>query len=765
MHLICLNDDNETEDLLAIAKRMISEYGADVNAQNCGGETPLHISIESGRRSLIDLFLAQPSLNVDLRTNDERCALEMCLTPPQYQGPTFQLAERLLTENKARANPIYSESNDTLFQSLIKRELELAASFLLQHADTDLENRNSDGETALHLACHRNMAGLVKELLQRMTPESVNCQTTRNQGSALHLAVQERFLNVVHLFVDEVQRTTTGEGEKRINFNLRNSDGESPLKIALNSGQVDLVPLLVQGGADVNERDAESEMTLLHEMIVKEDIETALMLLKQGADINLRTANEETALELAIHCKLPKVVDALCSHGVALLSSDYGDCPLWAALDSGETEIAEILVKHGVDTDCWAGTGPSGSQQTLLHRAIDEQKEQLAIFLIKSGCDVDTPRQLGPNAQGQEEANTKWTPLHLCAQLGLNKVFKKLLDHGANANAMDYESKTPLHLATENKHNGIVEMLLHHHPNIDLRMRDKNGHTPFATAVTMRNHKAAQCILDRFPNAAEQIDQRGRNFLHTAIMKNDLESVLFLLSIQVDVNSRVHDVNQATPLHLAASAEDEMLVRNLILAGSRINEKDGTGKTAIHIAVEQNRPGSVSALIQNGADFDITDSDGNNSLHLAVREGHLGVVRVLLMESQINAEAQNIHARNPLHELCRTGKENVAVAICELFLECMPQYPINHPDHNGNTPLLLAYTRGQAGLCKVLVKNGACLGAENKEGVSIFNFQLATNQLLHKLLDQLAKESPWTTTESCQQCGEKFSLIMRKHHW
>lgn len=330
---------------------------------------------------------------------------------------------------------------------------------------------------------------------------------------------------------------------------------------------------------------------------------------------------------------------------------------------------------------------------------------------------------------------------------------------------MDFESKTPLHLATENKHNDIVEMLLYNQPNIDLRMRDKNGHTPFATAVTMRNHKAAQCILDRFPNAAEQIDQRGRNFLHTAIMKNDLESVLFLLSIQVDVNSRVHDVNQATPLHLAASAEDEMLVRNLILAGSKVNEKDGTGKTALHIAVEQNRAGSVSALLQNGADFDAVDSDGNNSLHLAVREGHLNVVRALLMESQINAEAVNVHMRNPLHELCRSGKDNVAVAICELFLECMPQYPINHPDHNGNTPLLLAYTRGQAGLCKVLVKNGACLGAENKEGVSIFNFQLATNQLLHKLLDQLAKESPWTTTESCQQCAEKFSLIMRKHHW
>lgn len=32
---------------------------------------------------------------------------------------------------------------------------------------------------------------------------------------------------------------------------------------------------------------------------------------------------------------------------------------------------------------------------------------------------------------------------------------------------------------------------------------------------------------------------------------------------------------------------------------------------------------------------------GNNALHVAVKEGHLEVIRVLLMESQIDAEAFN----------------------------------------------------------------------------------------------------------------------------
>jgi rabankyrin-5 len=321
-----------------------------------------------------------------------------------------------------------------------------------------------------------------------------------------------------------------------------------------------------------------------------------------------------------------------------------------------------------------------------------------------------------------------------------------------------------LHVAIQNQHEDIISLLLKH-PTIDLKVRDKTGNTPFATALAVRNHKAAERILDRMPNAAEQMDSRGRNFLHLAIMKEDLESVLFLLSIQVDVNSRVHDVNQVTPLMLAASSENEMLIRNLILAGARLNDLDATKKTALHIAAERGRLAAVQALIQNGCDYDAVDGEDNNALHIAMRESMMPVVKELLTESRINAELPNKKGRNPLHELCRCGRDNLAASICELFIECMPNYPINQADAQGNTPLLLAYMRGETQLCRVLVRNGACLGAENKDGVSIFNYKLATNQLLHRLLDELAVEAPWSSSDFCQECTTKFSLTMRKHHW
>lgn len=60
------------------------------------------------------------------------------------------------------------------------------------------------------------------------------------------------------------------------------------------------------------------------------------------------------------------------------------------------------------------------------------------------------------------------------------------------------------------------------------------------------------------------MDNKGRNFLHVAVQNSDIESVLFLISVQANVNSRVQDASKLTPLHLAVQAGSEIIVRNLV---------------------------------------------------------------------------------------------------------------------------------------------------------------------------------------------------------
>lgn len=358
--------------------------------------TPLHLAIISANTEMIDHLLNQPELDTNIRTSDDKCALQLALMPPYTTGPPFDLAARLI-EKGARSNQNNAESGDSILQMLIKSKYEDSAIFLAQHANLNYVNR--EGLTALHLACENGLAKLVRTLLENGA--SPNMQSGIGEmKTALHYAVEKQHIDVIEVLVDYKEKA--GDGVERPDFNLKTVDGDSPLSLALQLEAKELVPILIRGGADVNARNGQ-DLTLLHQVILKEDPETAVFLLNQGADFNALTGDQESPLQLAIHCRLPKVVDELCTLGVSFcLPNSKGDPPLWTALESEQDEIASVLVRHGVDTDCWS-QGPDGCLQTLLHRAIDENKESAAIFLIRSRCDLDSPRQLGPNGEGKIE--------------------------------------------------------------------------------------------------------------------------------------------------------------------------------------------------------------------------------------------------------------------------------------------------------------------------------------------------------------------------
>ena len=160
----------------------------------------------------------------------------------------------------------------------------------------------------------------------------------------------------------------------------------------------------------------------------------------------------------------------------------------------------------------------------------------------------------------------------------------------------------------------------------------------------------------------------------------------------MNVHSKTGDSSKLAPLLLAVQAGHEMMVRNLLLAGASVGERSLTGQTGLHLAAQQDSPEIASVLLSNGIDFSAVDEEGNNALHVAVRAGNLRTARVLLTESRVDAEVFNSKGRSVLHVLARFGEENVC-ELFSLFLECMPDYNIDRPDSEGNTPLLLAYVK------------------------------------------------------------------------
>ncbi|XP_065201380.1 rabankyrin-5 [Planococcus citri] len=779
LHLIASSSpDTSPDDSLnvmnSVAKTLL-EKGLDPNLPNNQGFTALHLAVMARNEELFSLLLSHDKVDLNARTLEGHTPLYFALISTRKLVNTNSFAARLV-EKGAQPNPIYSQSSNSLLHVVTDDWLEDAALFICSHAN-NVNHTNRRGETPLHVACERGLVNLITRLLEcganpnipTLPPESLGVVEDVVSSSYRLTPIQTAILNrqedAVRAMLEYSASTQENQSENGffLNLNHKDSKGDSALSLAVAMDMQRIVPELILAGADVNIRNGDG-LTLLHQAILKKDSKTASFLLNQGANVDAKTQDNLTPLQLAIQCGVAPIVEDLCKKGVDMsVTDEKGNCPLWVALSSGQEDIASILVKYGVDTDCWH-EGLDGCLQTLLHKAIDENNETIARFLIQSACDLNTPRRPGPGGRGGDEAFDLQTPLHLCCSWGLEATVQALIEHGADVNVKDAESKTPLHVAVYNRYPAIINLLLCH-PAIDVSLleRDKSGLTPFATALTCRNDKAAQAILQKLPSAAEQFDNKGRNFLHMAIQKDDIESILFLLSIHVDVNSRVQNSEQTTPLHLAAKNGNEMLVRSLILAGARVNDRDASGQTALHIASRAGHASVISALLSSGVDYEACDQEGSNALHVACREGHLNAVKELLSESQINAEAVDIRGRTPLHILAKYSRDN-ASAICELFVEFMPNYPLEKADAHGNTALILAYMNGNGNLCRTLVKAGASVGAMNKEGVTIFNYQVATKQLLHRLLDQLSKEPPWVEGEACQECDTRFTITMRKHH-
>jgi hypothetical protein len=52
--------------------------------------------------------------------------------------------------------------------------------------------------------------------------------------------------------------------------------------------------------------------------------------------------------------------------------------------------------------------------------------------------------------------------------------------------------------------------------------------------------------------------------MHTAIQRNDVESVVFLMSVGVSVNTRLQNATELTPLHMAVEGGSEIICRHLV---------------------------------------------------------------------------------------------------------------------------------------------------------------------------------------------------------
>jgi hypothetical protein len=154
-----------------------------------------------------------------------------------------------------------------------------------------------------------------------------------------------------------------------------------------------------------------------------------------------------------------------------------------------------------------------------------------------------------------------------------------------------------------------------------------------------------------------------------------------------------------TILHAIAKG-DPIDLKNHILLGADVNEKNKQGWTPLHFATVRGKTGCAEVLVSNGASLDERTGTLKTPLHFAADRGYLEIAK-LLVENGADLAAQDDEGWTPLHYAAEKDKVDVAA----YFIE--QNAVVDAISTRGGTPLIEAAASASPEMVNLLLDNGA----------------------------------------------------------
>ena len=686
----------------------IIDHGADVNAVNNRGQTALWFACIDGQDSIVKVLMdtgADPSIVDKYR--------DSCLHAAIHGQCSTETIQKII-DHGADVNAVNNDGATPLLLACSKAQAESAELLLNVGADPNIADGDGDASilSAIDGYCSVNT-------MHKLIANGANVNATNNKGlTALLKACSYGQMDVVKVLleagadptiVDDVHYSSLHAAvDGRCNkdtlralidhgahIDATRKDGTNALLRACTTGQSKSVIVLLEAGAGVSITKPNGN-TCLHTAIEgKCHKEAVQKIIEQGHNVNNLNKSGKTALFLACQSAQAESVKLLLEKGAdpnILDAEDYTG--LHAAVYANcRNETLQEIITHGVYLDAQNIDG-----QTALWLACSYRQHNSIKILLEAGSN--------PNIA----SNDKNTSLHVAVKAGCSKsTIYAIIDHGADVNATNKENVTALMTVSEKGNKNAINVLFN--AGADPHIADADGDTCLHYAVrTFRCTEVLQAIISHGLDV-NATNKGNVTALMIACEKGNKDAMNVLLNAGADPD--IADIDGDACLQYAArSCKCTAVLQAIISHGADVNATNKENVTALMIACETGSNDAINVLLNAGADPNIADAEGDTCLHYAARNDQCTEVLQVIISHGIDVNTTNKKNVAALVIACHKGNTHEIQVLLNAGADP------NIADADGDTCLHYAAQNIQCTeILQAIISHGADVNATNKENV------------------------------------------------
>jgi len=297
----------------------------------------------------------------------------------------------------------------------------------------------------------------------------------------------------------------------------------------------------------------------------------------------------------------------------------------------------------------------------------------------------------------------------------VTKINELLSEREVQLNATDEEGEGLLWKATLNGNKEAVLALLNA-PDIDINTRNNDsksnlyGYNLLQWYVQQSDIAMVAELLNKGAKINDEMDdQMGYSPLHLAISNRDLKMLDLLLQVP-SIQPNTPDKSGTSPLHLAICTGNQEAIDRLLAKGADVNAVDNFGRTPLHMLVTyKGNQETIDKLLKKGADVSAVDNFGRTPLAIAIQKGDTATIKQLISTSTKPSMKGEVNLSvSCLHDIVEQGHS----AFIEQLISSVG---VNIQDGCGNTFLHYAVKQGDETIARLLIEKGADLDLQNKQ--------------------------------------------------